>query len=69
MNDGIEGRRATARGGAEVVGSKDMTAIFHAAERFLSVLVLDGVLERFPDLRGACVELGVGMGAVDGDEA
>jgi predicted TIM-barrel fold metal-dependent hydrolase len=59
MNDGIEGRR-TARGGAEVVGSKDMTTIFHSAERFLSVLVLDGVLERFPQLRGACVELGAG---------
>jgi len=59
MNDGIEGRRS-ARGGAEVVGSKDMTAIFHSAERFLSVLVLDGVLERFPDLRGACIELGAG---------
>lgn len=59
MNDGVDGR-ATARGGAEVVGSKDMTAIFHGAERFLSVLVLDGVLERFPDLRGACIELGAG---------
>lgn len=59
MNDGIEGR-ATARGGAEVVGSKDMTAIFHGAERFLSVLVLDGILERFPGLRGACIELGAG---------
>lgn len=59
MNDGVEGRR-TARGGAEVVGSKDMTSIFHSAERFLSVLVLDGVLERFVDLRGACIELGAG---------
>ena len=59
MNDGIKGRQ-TARGGAEVVGSKDMTAIFHAAERFLSVLVIDGVLERFPNLRGACIELGSG---------
>ena len=59
MNDGATGR-ATARGGAEVVGSKDMTAIYHGAERFLSVLVLDGVLERFPALRGACIEIGAG---------
>ncbi|MGF1600077.1 MAG: amidohydrolase family protein [Acidimicrobiales bacterium] len=59
MNDGVAGR-PTARGGAEVVGSKDMTTIFHPAERFLSVLVLDGVLERFPRLRGACIELGAG---------
>lgn len=59
MNDGIESRR-TARGGAEVVGSKDMTSIFHSAERFLSVLVLDGVFERFRNLRGGCIELGAG---------
>lgn len=59
MNDGHPGR-VSARGGAEVVGSKDMTSIFHSAERFLSVLILDGVLERFPDLRGGCIELGAG---------
>ena len=59
MDDGVPGRR-TARGGAEVVGSKDMTCIFHSAERFLSVLVLDSVLDRFPDLRGGCIELGAG---------
>ena len=59
MNDGHPKRRS-ARGGAEVVGSKDMTSIFHGAERFLSVLILDGVLERFPDLRGGCIELGAG---------
>lgn len=59
MNDGHPERRS-ARGGAEVVGSKDMTSIFHSAERFLSVLILDGVLERFPNLRGGCIELGAG---------
>ena len=58
MNDGMN--RKTARGGAEVVGSKDMTSIFHSAERFLSVLILDGVLDRFPALRGGCIELGAG---------
>jgi predicted TIM-barrel fold metal-dependent hydrolase len=59
MNDGHP-ERVSARGGAEVVGSKDMTSIFHSAERFLSVLILDGVLDRFPNLRGGCVELGAG---------
>jgi predicted TIM-barrel fold metal-dependent hydrolase len=59
MNDGRPDRR-TARGGAEVIGSKDLTVIHHAAHRFISVLVLDGVLERHPDLRGAVVELGAG---------
>ena len=37
-----------------------MTCIFHSAERFLSVLILDGVLDRFPSLRGGCIELGAG---------
>ena len=38
--------------------SKDLTAISHAAETFLAVIVLDGVLQRFPRLRGGCIELG-----------
>ena len=59
MNDGIEDRQ-TARGGAEVIGSKDLTVIFQAAQRFISVLVLDGVLERFPALKGGVIELGAG---------
>ncbi len=59
MNDGIEGRQ-TARGGAEVIGSKDLTVIFQAAQRFISVMVLDGVLERHPDLKGGVIELGAG---------
>jgi len=45
-------------GGAENVRSKDLTVLHQAAEEFLSVLVLDGVLERHPGLRGAAVELG-----------
>lgn len=59
MNDGMPDR-PTARGGAEVIGSKDMTVIHHAAQRFVSVLVLDGVLDRHPDLRGGVIELGAG---------
>ena len=59
MNDGIKDRK-TARGGAEVIGSKDLTVIFHAAQRFISTLVLDGVLERFPRLKGGVIELGAG---------
>ncbi len=43
MNDGRPERK-TARGGAEVIGSKDLTVIHHAAVRFISVLILDGVL-------------------------
>jgi len=38
--------------------AKDLMGIGHAAEIFLNALVLDGVLERFPRLRGGCIELG-----------
>ena len=59
MNDGHPERRS-ARGGVEVIGSKDLTVIFQSAQRFISTLVLDGVLERFPALRGGVIELGAG---------
>lgn len=59
MNDGRPERRS-ARGGAEVIGSKDLTVIHHAAHRFISVMVLDGVLERHPGLRGGVIEVGAG---------
>ena len=59
MNDGVE-NRASARGGAEVIGSKDLTVIFQSAQRFISVFVLDGVLEKFRNLKGGVIELGAG---------
>ena len=59
MNDG-HSERSSARGRAEVIGSKDLAAIFHSAQRFISVLVLDGVLERFRGLKGGVIELGAG---------
>lgn len=59
MNDGQPERRS-ARGGVEVIGSKDLTVIFHSAQRFISTLVLDGVLEEFPALKGGVIELGAG---------
>ncbi len=49
-----------ARGGAEVIGSKDLAVIYQPYERFLSILLLDGVLERFPALRGGAIEVGAG---------
>ena len=47
-------------GGGENVRGKDMTALHHGPERFVGILVLDGVFERFPRLTGAAVELGAG---------
>ena len=46
--------------GAEIIGSKDFMVVYHWAERFLSMLVLDGVLERHPTLHGGAIELGAG---------
>jgi predicted TIM-barrel fold metal-dependent hydrolase len=47
-------------GGGENVRSKDMAVMHQGPETFLSVLLMDGVFERFPKLRGASVELGAG---------
>lgn len=47
-------------GGGENVRGKDMTGLHHNAEKFIGVMVLDGVLERHPRLRGGAIELGAG---------
>jgi uncharacterized protein len=47
-------------GGGENVRSKDAATLNQGPETFLSVMLMDGVFERFPGLRGACVELGAG---------
>ena len=44
----------------EVIGSKDLLVIYQPIERFLSMLVLDGVLERHRTLRGGAIEVGAG---------
>jgi len=53
------GRRVTDfLGGGENIRAKDFMAIHQPAEMFLSCMVLDGVLEKFPHLRGGCIEQG-----------
>jgi predicted TIM-barrel fold metal-dependent hydrolase len=47
-------------GAGESVRGKDMTSLHHSVETFLGTLVLDGVLERHPALRGGAIELGAG---------
>ena len=47
-------------GGGENVRGKDMIALHQAAETFVGSLVLDGVLQRHPTLRGGVIELGAG---------
>ncbi len=58
MNDGRPA--AEQFSGAEIIGSKDFMVVYHTAARFLSVLVLDGVLERHPRLHGGASEMGAG---------
>jgi uncharacterized protein len=45
-------------GGGENIRSLDFMAVHHGAEVFLSAMVLDGMFEQFPRLRGGCIELG-----------
>jgi len=47
-------------GGGENLRTKDIAVLHQGPETFLSMMVIDGVLERFPALRGAAVELGAG---------
>lgn len=54
------GRPPTAgwQGGGEALRLKDFPILHVDTEEFLSVLVLDGVLERHPSLTGGAIELG-----------
>ena len=45
-------------GGGENVRSKDYLGIPNSPSFFLGVLVLDGLFDRFPKLRGGCIEQG-----------
>lgn len=47
-------------GGGENVRTKDATVMHQPPETFISMLLVDGVLDRHPNLRGASVELGAG---------
>ena len=47
-------------GGGENVRTKDAALMHQNPEAFISVMLIDGVFERHPNLRGAAVELGAG---------
>jgi predicted TIM-barrel fold metal-dependent hydrolase len=47
-------------GGGENLRTKDMAVLHEGPETFLSMMLIDGVFERFPKLRGGCIELGAG---------
>jgi predicted TIM-barrel fold metal-dependent hydrolase len=45
-------------GGGENIRAKDYMALHHPPETFIAMMVLDGVFEAFPGLRGGCIEQG-----------
>ena len=45
-------------GGGENIRSKDYMVLHHPPEMFLACMVLDGMFEQFPGLRGGCIEQG-----------
>lgn len=45
-------------GGGENLRAKDYVGVSHQPEAFLSAMVLDGMFDRHPALRGAAIELG-----------
>jgi predicted TIM-barrel fold metal-dependent hydrolase len=45
-------------GGGENIRAKDYMVLHNPPEAFLSCLVLDGLLEKFPRLQGGCIEQG-----------
>ena len=59
---GNNGRKATKDwlGGGENVRTKDAAVLHQQPEMFISMMMIDGVFERHPKLKGASVELGAG---------
>ena len=47
-------------GGGENIRSKDFLAIAHSPSLFLGAMILDGLFDRFPKLRGGVIEEGAG---------
>jgi predicted TIM-barrel fold metal-dependent hydrolase len=47
-------------GGGENIRSKDFLAIHDSPALFLGALIYDGLFDRFPSLRGGCIEQGAG---------
>ncbi|MGI9616846.1 MAG: amidohydrolase family protein [Acidimicrobiales bacterium] len=59
-NNGLALPKGFEEGGGEHVHAREMAALHHAAEIFLTSCIFDGVFERHRQLRGLCVELGAG---------
>jgi predicted TIM-barrel fold metal-dependent hydrolase len=60
VNNGMPSPRGFEEGGGEHIHAREMSALHHPSEVFLTSVIFDGVFERHPTLQGMCVELGAG---------
>ena len=58
MNTGVERVLQGNLGNIETTMPKDLPVVHHSVERWLTCMIYDGVLERFPRLRVGIIELG-----------
>lgn len=58
MNTGYQKEIGPNKSNLETTKPKDLPVVHHSIERWLTCMIYDGVLERFPKLRIGCVELG-----------
>ena len=58
MNTGVERVLKGNLGNIETTKPKDMPVIHHSIERWITCMIYDGVLERFPSLKVGIIELG-----------
>jgi predicted TIM-barrel fold metal-dependent hydrolase len=58
MNTGVERVISANMSNLETTKPKDMPVVHHSIERWLTCMIYDGVLERFPKLKVGLVELG-----------
>lgn len=58
MNTGVERVLEDNIGNIETTKPKDLPVVHHSIERWLTCMIYDGVLERFPQLKVGIIELG-----------
>jgi predicted TIM-barrel fold metal-dependent hydrolase len=58
MNTGVERVLEGNIGNIETTKPKDLPVVHHSIERWITCMIYDGVLERFPELKIGIIELG-----------
>ena len=58
MNTGVDKDRSLRLSNIETTKPKDLNVVHHSPERWLTCMIYDGVLDRFPNLKIGMIELG-----------